>query len=255
MSVFQSITLQTNVAFSALEQFDVVSLVRLPLLGHLNNVWIFLVLAAIMILMLQLALQSGYLTSAVFAAIAIIRFLEQLFNENISLKKNIYFWGLSALFVFILSSNFLGLIPFGLTLTSFLLITFFFSSISFFSSVLISLYAHGLGFFGAFIPSGTPTALKAILIVIELISYTARLFSLAIRLFANMMSGHSLLKILTGFFLNFLTSFAAYGIPALILFIILAAITTLETVIAFLQAYVFLILTCIYTNEAIVGAH
>lgn len=244
-----------NVNFSALEQFDVVSLASFPLLGHFNNVWIFLALSALIVTVLQLTTQSGFLSAIIFAVIAVIKFLEQLFAENISLKKNIYFWGLSALFVFILSSNFLGLIPFGLTLTSFLLITFFFSSISFFSSVMISLYAHGLGFFGAFIPSGTPTALKAILIVIELISYTARLFSLAIRLFANMMSGHSLLKILTGFFLNFLTSFAAYGIPAAVLFVILAAITTLETVIAFLQAYVFLILTCIYTNEAIVGAH
>lgn len=154
-----------------------------------------------------------------------------------------------------LSSNLLGLIPFGLTLTSFLLITFFFSAISFFSSLAIAVYTHGFSFFAAFIPSGTPMALKSSLVVIEFISYIARLFSLAIRLFANMMSGHSLLKILTGFFLGFISSLAAYGLPAIVLFCILAAITALESVIAFLQAYVFLILTCIYTNEAIVGAH
>lgn len=212
-------------------------------------------LSAFFVVLLQLAASNKFLTTFNFAVLAVVSFLEQLFSENISLKKNIYFWGLTALFFFILSSNFLGLIPFGLTLTSFLLITFFFSSISFFSSLFIALRSHGVQFFGSFIPSGTPTALKLILIVIELISYTARLFSLAIRLFANMMSGHSLLKILTGFFLNFLTSFVMYGIPAGVLFIILAAITTLESVIAFLQAYVFLILTCIYTNEAIVGAH
>lgn len=246
---------KTFAAYSALEQFDVISILNLPLFGRFNNVWFFLAFSGFVILVLQLAVRTSFLTTLLFAMNGVVSFLEQLFSENIILRKNIYFWGLTALFLFILSGNFLGLIPFGLTLTSFLLITFFFSSISFFSSVLISLYGHGLGFFGAFIPSGTPTALKAILIVIELISYAARLFSLAIRLFANMMSGHSLLKILTGFFLNFLVSFAAYGIPAAVLFTILAAITALESVIAFLQAYVFLILTCIYTNEAIVGAH
>lgn len=243
------------VAYSALEQFDVVSLINLPLVGKLNNVWVFLLIAGLTVALAQLSTQTKHITTITFAITGVLSFLEQLFAENVSLKKNVYFWGLTSLFLFILSSNFLGLIPFGLTLTSFLLITFFFSSISFFSSVLISVYSHGLAFFGSFIPSGTPTALKAILIVIELISYIARLFSLAIRLFANMMSGHSLLKILTGFFLNFLTSFVAYGIPAAVLFLILAAITTLESVIAFLQAYVFLILTCIYTNEAIAGTH
>lgn len=241
--------------YSALEQFDVVGLWSIPLFGAINNVWVFLLASAIIITVVQLAARAQYLNNLTFAVTYVFTFLEQLFFENISLKKNIYFWGLSALFLFIISSNFLGLIPFGITLTSFLLITFFFSSISFFSSVFIALRNHGLGFFGAFIPSGTPTALKALLIVIELISFTARLFSLAIRLFANMMSGHSLLKILTGFFLNFLSTFAAYGIPAAILFLVIAAITTLESIIAFLQAYVFLILTCIYTNESIVGAH
>lgn len=245
----------TIVYNSALEQFEVISLLKIPGLGKFNNIWLFLITLLITALIVKRGLKVNRLNAPTFATINIFKFLEQILFENIALKKNIYFWGLSSLFLFILSSNFLGLVPFGLTLTSFLLITFFFSSISFFSSMFITLRGHRVKFFGSFMPSGTPTALKILLIIIELISYIARLFSLAIRLFANMMSGHSLLKILTGFFLDFIVNLSAYGIPAIALFLILIAITTLETIIGFLQAYVFLILTCIYTNEAIVGAH
>lgn len=245
----------TLVCASALEQFDVLGFFSLPFLGSITNVWGFLVLIGLVFYSMGLTTGAGYFNTWVVFFSWLLQFLNQLFLENLLISKNIYFWGLGALFLFILSSNILGLIPFGLTLTSFLFITFFFSVISFFSSVFIAVYSHGFGFFAAFIPSGTPMALKSSLVVIEFISYVARLFSLAIRLFANMMSGHSLLKILTSFFLGFISSLAVYGLPALVLFVILGAITALESVIAFLQAYVFLILTCIYTNEAILGAH
>lgn len=241
--------------FSALEQFDVVSLVRLPLIGGFTNVWLFLVLGAFVAFALGNTLQTPLSLAGTFFPRVIFSFLGQLFRENLIISKNIYFWGLATIFVYILLNNFLGLVPYGLTLTSFLFLTLFLSSVAFFSSLFVAVFKHRGHFFAAFLPAGTPSALKAALVVIELISYFARLFSLAIRLFANLMSGHSLLKILTGFFLVFLTSFSAYGLPAALTFVLLLAITGLETVIGFLQAYVFLILSTIYMNESVVGAH
>ena len=108
---------------------------------------------------------------------------------------------------------------------------------------------HGLSFFDLFLPNGAPFALAPFLVVVEIISFIARLFSLAIRLFANIMSGHTLLKILAGFGWILLIKLASLlgFVPVIVVFVI----TGLEIVIAFLQAYVFTVLSAIYLNEAL----
>lgn len=154
------------------------------------------------------------------------------------------------LFFFILSANLIGLTPYGFTTTSFIVKTFILSAGLLIGLTLVGLILQGKGFFSLFVPSGVPTALLPMLVFIEVVSYVSRAFSLAIRLFANMMSGHSLLNILSGFCVSIAKK--SY-ILALIPFSIILAISFLEVGIAILQAYVFVVLFCIYLNDALFG--
>jgi len=122
-----------------------------------------------------------------------------LFAENLLLKKNIFFFIQTSIAMVILFSNIFGMVPYSTTTTSFPAFTLLCSGVVFLSSLILGLYLYNYTFFSLFIPKGTPTVLKPALVLIELISYIARLFSLAIRLFANMLAGHALLKILYGF--------------------------------------------------------
>lgn len=119
--------------------------------------------------------------------------------ENININTQIYFPYIFLYFLIILSYNLLGMIPYSFTVTSHLIITFYLSLSAFIGVNVIAVQANNIAFFNLFLPKGVPTAIIPFLVFIELVSYLARVFSLAIRLFANMMSGHTLLKILAGF--------------------------------------------------------
>ena len=182
----------------------------------------------------------------------IITFLKNLFMENVGVKKPYFFSIIVYVFSVILLSNTLGLIPFCFTSTSSIIVTFSISLGCFIIIIFTGLKLHGFKFFGLFLPSGAPLAITPLLIIIEFISFNARIFSLAIRLFANMMSGHILLKIMSLailklFILLFPLSILYLFIPTLLVCIIIL----LEFSIAFLQAYVFITLLCIYFNESI----
>lgn len=157
-----------------------------------------------------------------------------------------------SIFVFILISNLIGLTPYGFTITSFIIKTFALSLSFFIGLTLIGITWQGPKFFEMFIPKGVPKPLVPVLMVIEVISYVSRAFSLAIRLFANMMSGHSLLYILSGFVVTLSKKSIFFG---LIPFFIVLAITFLEVGIACLQAYVFVVLLCIYLNDSLHAHH
>lgn len=160
------------------------------------------------------------------------------------------------LFTFILTANLVGLVPFSFTLTSHIVLTFTLS-FSIFLGLTILAIIYQPNFFALFIPRGVPSVLIPFLFVIEIISYTSRTFSLAIRLFANMMSGHVLLYILTGFCayifndFHFLLGKIVFIIP----FALILAITALEMGIAFLQAYVFCVLVSIYLCDVYSAGH
>jgi F-type H+-transporting ATPase subunit a len=160
-----------------------------------------------------------------------------------------------SLFTFILVANLLGLLPGTYTATSQIVVTFALALASF-ALVLITGFAkNGLGFLKLFAPAGLPFMMYFLIIPIEIISFLSRPFSLAIRLFANMMAGHVLLKLFGGFVLM-LSSIGAIGIAAAIMPLAVAtAVTALEIMVAFLQAYVFAVLTCIYLNDALHPAH
>jgi ATP synthase subunit 6 len=165
----------------------------------------------------------------------------------------VYFSWLIFTFFFVSSANLIGMIPFTFTITSHIIVTL---AISFYLFVAINIQAityKEVSFTGLFVPSGAPTTILPFLVIIEIISYIARVFSLAIRLFANMMAGHSLLKILIGF--AFVIGFKLNSVIwplyflGLIPFFIVFLITFLEVAIALLQGYVFTVLMCLYIKD------
>jgi len=179
----------------------------------------------------------------------LISFFVGILKENF-VKKGFYFSiYLFFLLFFLLTANLVGMIPYSFALTSHFAVTLFFSFLTFITALILGFQQHGWHFFSLFLPNGAPFILTPFLVVIELISYTARLFSLAIRLFANIMSGHTLLKILAGF--SWILSIKLTSLVGLIPFVVVFVITGLEIVIAFLQAYVFTVLSSIYLNESL----
>lgn len=171
-------------------------------------------------------------------------------KSNTALKRKEYFSIMFFLFSFILLSNLFGLVPYTFTITSSFVVTFFLAATHFIAINIIGIFKQGWTFFNLFLPSGVPIFISPFLVIIELISYIAKVFSLSIRLFANMMSGHALLKILIGFSWSMLTSGSVlfYGL-AILPWLIVTTIMFLELLIAFLQAYVFVVLIAIYIND------
>ena len=159
------------------------------------------------------------------------------------------------LFIFILVANLLGMLPGSYTVTSQLVVTLALGLTSITLVVITGFLKNGFGFLKLFAPAGLPPVMYILIVPIEFISFLSRPFSLAIRLFANMMAGHTLLKLFGGFVLS-LSSLGAIGIAGAVLPLAVAtAVTALELVIAFLQAYVFAVLTCIYLNDALHPSH
>jgi ATP synthase subunit 6 len=152
-------------------------------------------------------------------------------------------------------TNLIGMIPYSFTITSHLFITFSLALTIFIGINIIAIKKHKLHFLGFFLPSGVHIALAPLLVPIEVVSYVARVFSLAIRLFANMMSGHTLLKIIAGFAWTMISFGGVWYILQLFPLLIIIAVTVLELGIAILQAYVFTILICLYLNDAINLTH
>nr|YP_010152768.1 ATP synthase F0 subunit 6 [Aureoumbra lagunensis]QQW50416.1 ATP synthase F0 subunit 6 [Aureoumbra lagunensis] len=157
-----------------------------------------------------------------------------------------------SIFLFILVCNLIGLIPYSFTATSHLIFTFSLAFLIFFGINFVSLRKHGILFFSLFLPSGSSLGLAFILVPIELLSYFVRPVSLSVRLFANMMAGHTLLKVVAGFAWNMMSFgksflFVAHFIPLSILVVVMV----LEFGVAIIQAYVFTILICIYLNDGL----
>jgi F-type H+-transporting ATPase subunit a len=171
-------------------------------------------------------------------------FIARLVSDNIGKDGKPYFSLIFTIFMFVLFGNFLGMLPYSFTFTSHIAVTLSMALVIFVLVTIIAFFKHGIRFFSFFLPAGVPIFLAPLMIVIEVISYFTRPFSLSIRLFANMMAGHTLLKVVGGFVFPL-------GILGFVPLAGLVAITGLEFLIAFLQAYIFTILTCIYINDAI----
>jgi ATP synthase subunit 6 len=159
------------------------------------------------------------------------------------------------LFTFLLTCNLFGLVPYSFTATSHIAITFTLGLMVWVGKLVVGLRAHGVKLLGMLLPQGLPLALVPALVAIEIISFCMTLISLPVRLFANMMSGHILLKVLAGFAWSMMLSgglmFVVHFLPLLVLFLLMG----LETGVAIVQAYVFTMLTCIYFSDVIKGGH
>jgi len=157
------------------------------------------------------------------------------------------------LFMFILTANLLGMVPYFFTITSQIIVTFALSCLVIGTVIVYGFYKHGLGFLKVFAPDGVPMALLPLVSSIEIISFLSRPISLSVRLFANMLAGHITLKVFAGF-VGSMGALGALGIGGAILpMIMTVAMTGLEFLVAFLQAYVFAVLTCMYLNDAVHG--
>ncbi len=160
-----------------------------------------------------------------------------------------------SLFMFVLVANLLGMVPYFFTVTSHIIVTFALAMIVFLTVSIYGFYKHGTHFFGIFAPSGVPAAIVPMVAVIEIISFLSRPLSLSVRLFANMLAGHITLKVFAGFVVT-LSGLGFGGILGAILpLVMVVALTGLEFLVAFLQAYVFTILTCMYLNDALHPGH
>lgn len=156
-----------------------------------------------------------------------------------------------SLFMFVLTANLLGLFPYFYTITSQIIVTFALAVLVIGTVVGYGFYKHGLHFLKVFVPSGIPGILLPLVVMIEIISFLSRPISLSVRLFANMLAGHITLKVFAGFIVS-LAALGPIGIGGAILPLIMTvAITGLEFLVAFLQAYVFAVLTCMYLNDAV----
>jgi F-type H+-transporting ATPase subunit a len=171
-------------------------------------------------------------------------FVAKMVRETIGAEGRKYFPAIFSIFMFVLFSNMLGMIPYGFTVTSHIVVTFAMAFTIFVGVTVLGFVKHGMHFFTFFVPPGAPIWMWPLMIPIEVLSYFFRPISLSVRLFANMLAGHTLIKVLAGF----VAAMSFFGILPLAL---IAALTGLEILIAFLQAYVFTVLTCFYINDAL----
>jgi F-type H+-transporting ATPase subunit a len=159
------------------------------------------------------------------------------------------------LFMFILVANVVGLVPYTFTVTSHIIITASLALLVFFTVIIYGFYKNGLHFFNLFVPKGIPIYILPLIVFIEVLSFISRPLSHSVRLFANMLAGHITVKV----FASFITLLGGLGIAgmagAVLPLAMVVALTALDLLVAFLQAYVFAILTCIYLNDAIHPGH
>ena len=171
-------------------------------------------------------------------------FIAGLVRDNVGHEGRAYFPFVFSLFMFILFANTIGLIPYSFTVTSHIIVTFALAAVVFLGVTVIAIAKHRMKFLRYFLPAGTPLYMAPLLIPIEILSYLARPVTLSLRLFANMMAGHTMLKVFAGFVI-------ALGLAGVFPMAVLVAIYLLELIVAVLQAFVFTILTCLYLHDAI----
>jgi ATP synthase subunit 6 len=248
--------------FSPLEQFEVVVFKAINFFG----LFIFAITNVTVFLLLAFSLFLGFIYLSFFVVPAgliptrwqyffesFYGFLLGLVKEQLGKDGLRYFPVLFLTFVFIASANLLGLVPYAFTTTSHIILTFTLAFAFNLSFIIIGFQTHGLHFLSLFVPSGVKGPLLVLIVIIEVFSYLIRSISLSVRLFANMLAGHTLVHLILTFALVILKSKYFYFIIAPFVFFV--AIFALEFVIALVQAYVFVLLLCIYLNETLHIAH
>jgi F-type H+-transporting ATPase subunit a len=235
---------------SPVEQFKLKTLVPIEIVGmdlSFTNSSLFMVIGvALVSIFLTQSMSGRHLVPSRMQSMAELsyEFIANMVRENVGSDGRAYFPFIFTLFMFILAANLLGMVPGAYTSTSQIIVTFAMAITVFIGVTIVALVRHGLHFFTYFFPSGAPLYMAPLLIPIEILSYLSRPVSLSVRLFANMMAGHTMMKVFGGF----VVALGVFGVAPLA---VLVALTGFEILVAVLQAYVFTILTCIYLHDAI----
>ncbi len=246
---------------SPLDQFEIRNLLSLdaPILGNihisLTNIGLYLIIGSFIALTLNLlATNYNKIVSnnwslgleSIYATIHSI-----VINQINSNRGQIYFPFIYTLFIFILINNLIGMVPYSFASTSHFILTFSLSFTVVLGATILGLQKHRLEFFSLFVPAGCPLGLLPLLVLIEFISYLARNISLGLRLAANVVAGHLLLNILSGFTYNIITSGFIFLLVGLVPLAFIIAFSGLELGIAFIQAQVFVVLSSSYIKDAL----
>ena len=249
----------TYLVNSPLDQFDIKNLINLSLLQNINfsftNMSLYLMISGSIVLILYLlndnynkiiSNKSSASQESIYATIHSI-VINQI-NEG---KGQMFFPFMFTLFIFILGNNLVGMIPYSFATTSHFILTFSLSFTIVLGATILGFVIHFTKFFSLLVPSGCPLALLPLLVLIEFISYLARNVSLGLRLAANILSGHMLLNILSGFTYNIMNSSLLYFLVSLLPLSFIIAFSGLEVGIAFIQAQVFVVLSCSYIKDGL----
>ncbi|RUP07591.1 MAG: F0F1 ATP synthase subunit A [Hyphomicrobium sp.] len=236
---------------SPMEQFEIRKIWDLNFLGHdisFTNSSLMMIVALLLISGFMIYAMNGRSlvpTRIQSLAEIVYEYIAGMVKENLGEEGMKYFPWVFSIFIFILVLNVIGLIPGNFTVTSHIIVTFALAAMVWLTATFIGFWKHGFGYLKLFVPSGVPLWLMPVIVPIELISYFIRPVSHSVRLFANMMAGHTMLKVFAGFavMLPWWGKIAPAGF--------MVAFTGLELLVAFLQALIFTVLTCIYVNDAV----
>ncbi len=237
-------------AHSPLEQFTIERLIPLHIgsfdISYTNSALLMTIAVALATLLLVGATARAALVPGRLQSVAELtyEFIAGMVQENVGSEGRQYFPLVFSVFIFILFGNLLGLIPYSFTFTGQIVVTFALALFVFVLVTMIGLVRHGFRFFTFFFPPGAPIFMAPLLVPIEIISYMTRPVSLSLRLFANMLAGHTMIAVFAGFTV-------ALGLFGFLPLSFNVALIALEVVINILQAYVFAILTCLYLSDAI----
>ena len=235
---------------SPLEQFEIIPFIQIKPgsvdLSFTNSSLSMIITVAFITLFLTFSVNTRSIIPSRVQLLSELcyNFIAQLLNDTVGNEGRKYFPFVFTIFMFVLIGNMVGMIPYSFTFTSHIIVTFALATVVFLGVVVLTFIKHGFRFFSLFVIPGLPWYMLPLLIPIEVISYLSRPISLSVRLFANMLAGHTLLKVFAGFVV-------ALGFAGFLPLAFIVALTGLEILIAFLQAYVFAILTCLYINDAL----
>ena len=246
-----------------IHQFNIDNLFKIGQTGNhaiyfTNSSVYMLVSVAVICLLMVVGVAGRQLVPGRFQSIAEVsdQFVASMIRSNAGPEGMMFFPLVFSLFMFILVSNVIGIIPYTFTVASHIIVTAALALLVFFTVLIYGFYRNGLKFFRIFMPSGIPIYILPLVVAIEIISFLTRPLAHSVRLFANMLAGHITLKVFAGFVAMLGTSLGAIGwIGGILPLALTVALTALELLVAFLQAYVFAILTCIYLNDAIHPGH
>jgi len=250
-----------NTILSPLDQFEIRNLfsINISFLGNnnfsLTNIGLYIIISLILIIIYSLlAINNNKIIpnnwsisqETIYSTVHSI-----VINQINTNKGQIYFPFIYSLFVFILINNLIGLIPYSFASTSHFILTFSISFTVVLGATILGFQKHGVHFFSLFVPAGCPLGLLPLLVLIEFISYLSRNISLGLRLAANILSGHMLLAILSGFTYNIMSSGFIFFFIGLLPLAFIIAFSGLELGISFIQAQVFVVLTCSYIKDGL----